>query len=162
MSLDLDIISSKPVKHKGTGIYVRKDGETVELKTLDEVKTYFPDVDISNINEVEYENNVIWSGNITHNLGQMARNVPVNEKTLYDYLWHPSTIGFKHVNQEYIDSIEIGYEYLKKNIESLEKFNPTNGWGTYETLLNFVNSLNKCLQDLAIEFSDDYTINASI
>lgn len=162
MSLDLDIISTKPVKHKGTGVYVRKDGEVVELKTIDEIKAYFPNIDLSNINEVEYETNTIWSGNITHNLGQMARNVPINDKTLYDYLWHPGVLNFKYVDQKYIDGIKIGYEYLKNNKTDLEKFNSPNGWGTYETLLNFTKSLNECLQNLIIEFSDDYTIRASI
>lgn len=162
MSLDLDIISSKPVKHSGTGIYVRRNGQTVELKTLDEIREYFPDADISNFSMKVYENRTVWSGNITHNLKQMAKNVPINpfnNKTLCDYLWYPDIL---YVDQEYIDSIQIGYDYLVENKESLEKFNASNGWGTYETLLEFVESLNECLQKLIIESPDDYTISVSI
>lgn len=162
MSLDLDIISSKPIKHKGTGVYVRTDGETVELKTLDEVRAYFPETDLSNISEVEYEDNIVWHGNITHNLGQMANNIPIDEKTLYYYLWRPGEIGFKYVNKNYINAIKTGYEYIKNNKEKLEKFNASNGWGTYDNLLNFVKSLYECLNNLDIEFSDDYAIISDI
>jgi hypothetical protein len=65
------------------------------------------------------------------------------------------------VNKEYIDSIKIGYEYLKDNKENLEKFNSPNGWGTYENLLRFVTSLNECLQGLSIKYSDDFAIISS-
>ncbi len=162
MSLDLDIISSRPIKHKGTGVYVRKDGETIELKTLDEVRAYFPDSDLSNINEVEYEDNIVWHGNITHNLGQMASNIPVNDKTLYYYLWRPEEIGFKYVNEDYINAIKTGYEYIKANKEKLKRFNAHNGWGTYDNLLNFVESLYECLKELTIQYSDDYSIVSDV
>lgn len=162
MSLDLDIISSRPIKHRGTGVYVRKDGETIELKTLDEVRAYFPDSDLSNINEVEYEDNIVWHGNITHNLGQMASNIPVGDKTLYYYLWRPEEIGFKYVNEDYINAIKTGYEYLKANKEKLERFNSPNGWGTYDNLLNFVKSLYECLEELTIQYSDDYSIVSDV
>ena len=162
MSLDLDIISHKPIKHKGTGVYVRKNGETVELKTMDEVRAYFPDADLSGINELEYEDFTVWHGNITHNLGEMASKIPINDSTLYKYLWHPDEIGFKYVNQEYIEAIKIGHDYLKEHKEELEKYNSPNGWGTYENLLDFVSSLYECLSNLEIEFSDDYTIMADV
>lgn len=162
MSLDLDIISSKPIKHKGTGVYVRKNGETVELKSIDEIIAYFPDADLSNIGEEEYEDYIAWHGNITHNLGHMASKIPVNDHSLYNYLWHPSEIGYINVNQEYIEAIKMGYDYLKGHKEELEKYNSPNGWGTYENLLNFVGSLYECLSNLDIEFSDDYTILADV
>lgn len=38
MSLDLYIKSNYPVKHRGTGVFVRDNGQTRELKTIDEVK----------------------------------------------------------------------------------------------------------------------------
>ena len=44
MSLDLYIKSNTPVKHRGTGIYIREQGGTRELKTKEEVLKYFPDI----------------------------------------------------------------------------------------------------------------------
>lgn len=42
MSLDLYIKSNTPVLHRGTGVYIRDNGETKELTTKQEVLTYFP------------------------------------------------------------------------------------------------------------------------
>ena len=44
MNLDLYIYSKTPVLHRGTGVYVRDNGETKELATKQEVLTYFPDI----------------------------------------------------------------------------------------------------------------------
>ena len=84
MSLDLYIKSKKPVVKRGTGVYVREDGKTKELKTMAEVKEHFPDADLSQIKVFEYETNDVWHENITHNMNEMARNVPIGEHTLYD------------------------------------------------------------------------------
>lgn len=45
MSLDLYIISKKPVKHKGTGIYIRENGQTKEL-SLEEANKLYPNANI--------------------------------------------------------------------------------------------------------------------
>ena len=55
MSLDLYITSKIPVRKRGTGVYVRENGRTLELKTLNEVIDHFPDADISHIKEYVYE-----------------------------------------------------------------------------------------------------------
>ena len=67
MSLDLYIKSEKTKQERGTGVYVRENGRTVELKTLDEVKKHFPNADFSHIREDIYETNIVWHENITHN-----------------------------------------------------------------------------------------------
>ena len=85
MSLDLHIISKTPVKKRGTGVYVRENGRTRELRTLDEVINHFPDADISHVEEYVYETDEIWHENITHNMTKMAGHVPIGELTLYDY-----------------------------------------------------------------------------
>lgn len=46
MSLDLYIYSRRPVRHQGTGVFVRDNGQTRELKTIDEVQYHFPDADL--------------------------------------------------------------------------------------------------------------------
>ena len=49
MSLDLYITSKTPVRKRGTGVYVRENGKTRELRTLNEVIDHFPDADVSHI-----------------------------------------------------------------------------------------------------------------
>ena len=55
MSLDLYIRSHHPVKHRGTGVVIRDNGQTRELKTVEEVKAHFPDADTSDIDIREWE-----------------------------------------------------------------------------------------------------------
>lgn len=61
MSLDLYIRSKTPVCKRGTGVYIRENGKTRELKTVAEVKEYFPDADLSDIKMQEYETNDLRS-----------------------------------------------------------------------------------------------------
>ena len=49
MSLDIYIYSHRPVRHQGTGVFIRDNGQTRELKTIDEVRQHFPDADLSDI-----------------------------------------------------------------------------------------------------------------
>ena len=37
MSLDLYITSRTPIRKRGTGVYARENGQTVELKKMEEV-----------------------------------------------------------------------------------------------------------------------------
>lgn len=69
MSLDLYIISPKPVVKHGTGVYIRENGRNVELKTMEEVRAHFPDSDLSYIHEFDYTDENYWHANITHNMG---------------------------------------------------------------------------------------------
>lgn len=99
----------------------------------------------------EYEE--IYTSNITHNLGDMAEAAG-----LYDVLWRPYrlmpgyTLGDDHI-AEYefeigvkitasalIDKLESGLVLLKSKPEHFKKFNPNNGWGNYDGLVNFVES----------------------
>ena len=64
MSLDLYIYSKTPVLHRGTGVYIRDNGETKELTTKQEVLTYFPDVNPDDIEEKTYEDNTYFHINI--------------------------------------------------------------------------------------------------
>lgn len=113
MSLDLYIRSQRPVRHQGTGVYVRDNGQTRELKTIDEVRQHFPDADLSNVCVFDYEDNDLFHLNLTHNLTEMALHVPISftdghlslpqdyerdkpdfkpkPLTAYNLLWHPET-----------------------------------------------------------------------
>ena len=158
MGLDLTIRSDKLYKSKGTGVFVRDSGGIKELKTIDEIKLYFPELDTNSITSEYYETYDVWTKNITHNLGFMASHIPVNDSTLYYYLWRPEEIGFNYVNEDYINGIKEAYEYMNNNKETLSKYNSPNNWGTYEDLLNFVESLKNCLVNLKINYSDEFKI----
>ena len=80
----------------------------------------------------------VFSKNITHNLGAMAREVKLsNGKTLYDVLWRPDEHGFKYA-RDLEDLLDIAWNILLSDPEHFKKFNPENGWGTYEGLCDFV------------------------
>lgn len=113
MSLDLYIKSRQPVKHRGTGVFIRDNGQTRELQTIEEVKAYFPDADTSDIEVREWEDDELFHVNLTHNLTEMASHVPIEcaeghytmpqfferdkpdwkpePLTAYNLLWHPET-----------------------------------------------------------------------
>jgi len=160
MSLDLYIKAPKPIKKRGTGVYIRENGGNRELETMEEVRQHFPDSDLSHISEYVYETDNAWHGNITHNLNKMAMQVPVGKYTLYEILWRPEEIGYQQVNADYAKELYLGFTYLKTHRDELEKFNPENGWGNYEILLSFCSSLVRAISTLDYE-SEKYTIVAS-
>jgi len=80
----------------------------------------------------------VYSGNITHNLTTMAREVNFGgHLTLYDVMWRPEECGFKFAKDisEYLD---LGFNILLAEPERLKQYNPENGWGSYDGLVNFV------------------------
>ena len=166
MSLDLYVISKEPVKHSGTGVFVRENGKTKEL-SQDECKTLFPDY---NCKEQEYENNELWHGNITHNLGKMAEKVSIKiangpEYSLYQLLWRPEETGLLGNNQEltfnYAEHIFRALEILKENPDYYKKYNPENGWGNYDVLVSFTTDFVNTIGHLPVVDNCNYTIEAS-
>lgn len=132
MSLDVTLRDNKKSTRLRTGIFVREDGKNKEL-TLEEAKQRYPDKDI---NLYEVEDDVLYSNNITHNLTHMAR-----EAGLYEALWNPKV----HRAGDLIEPLKEGLHLLKSDPEKYKEFNPENGWGSYETLVEFVeNLLNAC------------------
>jgi len=80
----------------------------------------------------------VYSGNITHNLNKMAMEVKLsNGKTLYDVLWRPDEHGYS-LAEDISDLLDEGFNILLSDPEKFQKFNPENGWGDYEGLVNFV------------------------
>lgn len=146
MSLDISIKAKVPVVKNGTGIFVRENGKTKEL-TADEAKERGWD----GIN-MDFVSEYAWTGNITHNLGKMASNVMPDGKpyTLYSLLW-----GGKYKNcRDLIGKLHVCILYMMMNKEELKKYNPENGWGTYEQLLEFTKEFQMaCIdnQDCKIE-----------
>lgn len=150
MSLDITIISPEPIKKKRTGVYVRINGRTCEL-TKEEAIAHFPDVDPNSIIEEEIETNEFWYGNITHNLCQMAEDCLSFEEeyqhyNLYDLLWRDTQVPFTGVYLNiYIAHLAYCLYVLKNDPDHFKKFNPENGWGNYEQLVNFVEEFIKAL-----------------
>ena len=166
MSLDLYITSKTSVRKRGIGVYVRENGRTRELRTLNEVIDHFPNADVSHIQEYVYETDEIWHENITHNMTKMADHVPVGKLTLYDYLWSPEEHGFKTVSEDYLKGVFEGLLYLKKHKEELLPFEPRidpktgERWGNYDLLVSFCASLVKCLMEL--DLSERFEIESSV
>ena len=69
---------------------------------------------------------VVFSANITHNLGSMAE-----EAGIYKYLWHPEELGITKAAQ-LIQPLREGLALMKSDPKRFKKFNSPNGWGMYK------------------------------
>ena len=76
-------------------------------------------------------------GNITHNLNEMAIHVPVSDTlTLYNVLWRPDESDL-NTTDDILEYVTIGLKYLIDHKKDLLQYNPDNGWGDYDGLLDF-------------------------
>ena len=90
----------------------------------------------------------VYSANITHNLTKMADEVKMNYMagtiSLYTILWRPEELQFTKA-REIADFLDEGFNILLSDPEHFKKFDPENGWGNYDGLVNFVyNYRNAC------------------
>lgn len=99
----------------------------VRIKSKEKIKKQCIHCD----SEYETDETLCWL-NITHNLGAMA-----DAAGLYMYLWRPEEIHLTKTS-ELIEPLKDGLEILKANRQAYMKLNPKNGWGSYETLVEFV------------------------
>lgn len=135
MSLDVSLIMADLVLKKGTGVFVRKNGQSVEL-TVGEVAEAFPG---SAVKYEESETCEVFSANITHNLGHMAA-----EAGIYKACWRPEELGISRA-KDLIPLLEKGLQALKEDAEHFKKFNASNGWGVYKDFIPWVeNYLQAC------------------
>lgn len=74
----------------------------------------------------------IYTANITHNLGGMAKVAGI-----YEPLWRPEEIGCKHA-KHLIERLRAGLQWLKDNEEEARKHDAPNGWGLYQHFVPFV------------------------
>lgn len=137
MSLDVYLIADKPVPKSGprTGIFIRRDGATVEI-TREEWDALRPGVVpvVSLAGLDEDTTNVVYEANITHNLGAMAR-----EAKLYGVLWRPDENGYERAG-DLVEPLERGLATLRAKPARFKKLNPKNGWGDYDGLVAFVDA----------------------
>jgi hypothetical protein len=96
----------------------------------------------------------VFTQNITHNLGKMAGHVVFEDGlTLYDILWRPDEHGFVYA-KNIADYLDIGFNILLSEPDYYKTFNPENGWGSYDGLVNFVyNYRNACWDNPEAELS---------
>ena len=132
MSLDVYLKQTAAEKtDRREAIFIRENGQTKEISRDDWTRRY-PDrqpcvVEIGG----EYDNTV-YSANITHNLGEMA-----DDAGLYEALWRPDECGFTKAKQ-LIPKLIDGLSFLVSDPKRFEEFNPSNGWGNYHNLCQFV------------------------
>lgn len=91
-----------------------------------------------------------WWGNITHNLGQMADNIPILYKdkktTLYYVCWRPEEIGVETV-EDILPCLIQGLHYMIDHRKELEQYNSPNGWGTYNGFMKFLLNYKQACED---------------
>jgi hypothetical protein len=67
--------------------------------------------------------------------------VPMAEAAgIYDALWHPIESGFTTAD-EMLVVLEPALRDLTERQDYYEQFNPSNGWGHYETFLKFIEGI---------------------
>jgi len=149
MSLDVYLITKEPqIKKVLSGIFVRENGQTREI-TQEEWNIRNPNKPVKFEQEEIKTNEVYWA-NITHNLDKMAEAAGI-----YEHLWRPDEIKITKA-KELIEPLRQGLHNLKSEPERYKKFNPENGWGSYDGLVKFVeNYLNACYEypDANVEVS---------
>lgn len=130
MSLDVYLKTKESRPSTGSGIFVRDGGRTKEI-SREEWDRLHPGYEPVICYDGEETHNV-YEANITHNLGEMAR-----EAGIYLHLWHPNELGVVKADQ-LVDPLREGLALLRSEPERFKAYNPPNGWGSYEQLVEFV------------------------
>jgi hypothetical protein len=74
----------------------------------------------------------VYSANITHNLGRMAR-----EAGIYMHLWRPEEIGAKTAS-DLIEPLRAGLALMRSDPARFRAFDAENKWGTYDQFIPWV------------------------
>lgn len=93
--------------------------------------------------ETRHERRVpVYDGNITHNLGEMAELAGI-----YKALWRPEELSARKA-LDITHILKAGLKRLKANPDKYKKLNPSNGWGSYDGLIEFVEKyLAACIKN---------------
>jgi hypothetical protein len=140
MSLDVYLMmpeDSEATENVGR-IFVRRGGATVEV-TRDEWDEMYPEREPV-VATVELSGGEVYEANITHNMGRMAGECG----QLYEALWRPEEIEATRA-ADLIAPLRDGLAILVSDHDRLQEFNPANGWGNYDLLVEFTaNYLAAC------------------
>lgn len=132
MSLDIHLrIKGKVKKEKGSGIFIRRNGQTVEISEKEWEELHPGRKPVKYISG-ETETDEVFSANITHNLGTMAEKAGV-----YIAMWRPEEKMWRYA-KDILPVLEFGLGNLRSDPTFYQQFEPDNGWGTYQTLLTVV------------------------
>jgi hypothetical protein len=74
----------------------------------------------------------VFTRNMTHNLAEMADHAGV-----YDCIWRPDENNIYEAS-ELVTPLAKGLSLLLSDPEMFKRYNPENGWGSYDTLVRFV------------------------
>jgi len=129
MSLDVYLNRSGRKSIGREAIFIREEGGMKELSAEEWVRR-FPGREP--VTCVVPESEEVYSANITHNLTSMA-----HEAGIYKCLWRPEEVGITKAEQ-LIDPLTDGLALMKADPERFEKHNPTNGWGSYDGFISWV------------------------
>jgi hypothetical protein len=132
MSLDISLYDTAATVRNGTGIFIRDGGANREI-TWDEWREKFPGREPVVV-ERDEDTHEVFDRNITHNLNTMAE-----QAGLYQAMWRPEELGITKAGQ-LIELLRTGLDLLKSDRSRFEAFNPKNGWGNYDNLVDFVQS----------------------
>lgn len=132
VGLDVHLVVKEKIKvEKSSGIFVRRNGRNIEItrKEWDELYPGKTPVQFIQRKRTTHE---AFSAHITHNLNRMA-----DAAGLYYALWHPEEKQYKTAS-DIIPVLEMGLGNLETHPDIYKKLNPDNGWGSYESLVEFV------------------------
>lgn len=93
---------------------------------------------------------LLYSANITHNLNQMA-----DKAGIYEALWNGEENGIK-TGKQLADILNPAIRDMDLNPGKYRPFNASNGWGTYEVFVPWLEELrDRCVMypDCLIEIS---------
>lgn len=145
MSLDVYLTLPGTQRAADERIFIREGGQNKEL-TRDEWDARFPGQEP--FVALSSDSNEAYTANITHNLVVMAKYAGI-----YQVLWRPEELGITHAVQ-LIAPLSAGLTLLKIDPGRFSSFNPSNGWGTYEGLVEFVEEyLAACIAHPTAEVS---------
>ncbi len=131
MSLDVYLeLEVEPVGVTGSGIFVRENGQTREITRVEWDERY-PARDPVVV-APDDDNHTVFHANITHNLNTMAEAAGI-----YKALWRPEEVNIETAEQ-LIAPLRTGLAWLQTEPEHFKQFNPQNGWGDYNGLVEFI------------------------
>jgi hypothetical protein len=109
---------------------------------------------------LEEKEEEVFGANITHNLGDMAKEAGIYEALWRPYMLKESYVPIEDYHEElkYEDSVEVrAYEIIpiiEKGLEDMiarpkhyEKFNGSNGWGMYHNFVPWIEKYLKALKE---------------
>lgn len=141
MSLDVWLEEQSPVKNNSSGIFIRENGQTKEI-SLEEWQKRYPGKKPIIVKQ-EAETITLFHYNITGNLRKMAEETnEIFEKAL----WSPDELNI-NTAKDLISYLRLGIAYLVIDKDRLIRFNPSNGWGNYDNLLELAETYLQACKD---------------